>query len=285
VTVDFFPPIVDDPYLFGQIAAANALSDVYAMGGTPLIGLNIACFPQSDLPLSLLTDVLRGGQDKIQEAGAIIVGGHTVKDKELKYGVAITGKILIKDIKTNANAKAGDYLILTKPLGTGIISTALKRNKADIPDVGFIMAQMAELNKTASEIMVKHNANAATDVTGFSLIGHTHEVASNSGVTIRLNSGKIPLIPNALRYSAEGFIPGGLNDNRKNYEGDVHLEKKISIEMENIFYDPQTSGGLLISAPPESAKTILAEIKSAGILSAEIIGEVVEKRDKMIEIY
>jgi selenide,water dikinase len=191
-----------------------------------LIGLNIACFPPKGMPLTLLSDVLRGGQEKMGEAGALIVGGHTVKDPELKYGIALTGMILIKNIKTNAGAQPGDHVILTKPLGTGIISTALKRNKANPKDVEFIMKQMIELNKIPSEIMVKHGANAATDITGFALIGHAQEVAENSGVTIRINSRNVPLIPNALEYSREGFIPGGLNDNRDNYRCNVKYERE-----------------------------------------------------------
>jgi selenide,water dikinase len=285
MTVDFFPPIVDDPYTFGQIAAANALSDVYAMGGTPLIGLNIACFPPKGMPLSLLSDVLRGGQEKMQEAGALIVGGHTVKDAELKYGIALTGMILIKNIKTNAGAQPGDQIILTKPLGTGIISTALKRNKANPEDIEFIMKQMTELNKTPAEIMVKHGAGAATDITGFALIGHSQEVAENSGVTIRINSGNVPLIPNALEYSRQGFIPGGLNDNRSNYQPNVKYESDIPAELENLLYDPQTSGGLLIFARPEKTDLIFKEIKASGIKRASIIGEVVDQREKLIEIY
>ena len=284
MTVDFFPPIVDDPYLFGQIAAANALSDVYAMGGTPLIGLNIACFPSSDLPLTLLTDVLRGGQDKMTEAGALIVGGHTVKDKELKYGVALTGRVLIKDIKTNANARVGNKIILTKALGTGIISTALKRSKADDSDVEFMMRQMAELNKVGAEIMVRHNADTATDITGFGLIGHSSEVAENSGVTLRLAVDSVPLLNNALKYSQEGCIPGGLNDNRANYSPRVKLSAKISIDQENLYYDPQTSGGLLIFAPEDVSDKILAEIHSAGIAKAAIIGEVIARQNHLIEL-
>lgn len=284
MTVDFFPPIVDDPYLFGQIAAANALSDVYAMGGTPLIGLNIACFPSAEFPLTLLTDVLRGGHDKIQEAGAIIIGGHTIKDKELKYGVALTGRILIKDIKTNANAKVGDKIILTKALGTGIISTALKSGKAVDADVEFMMRQMAELNKYASQIMVKHNAHAATDITGFGLIGHSCEVAENSGVTIKYDSIKIPQLANALKYSQDGCIPGGLNDNRKNYSERIKLNTKISNDLENLFYDPQTSGGLLIFAPADISKSMLDEIHKAGVTDVAIIGEVVKQEKHLIEL-
>jgi len=283
MTTDFFPPIVDDAYQFGQIAAANALSDVYAMGGKPLIALNIACFP-SDLPHSLLSEILLGGQDKIREAGALIIGGHTVKDKELKYGLAVTGRILIKDIKTNDNAQVGDQIILTKPLGTGIISTALKNSKADDADVEFIMRQMAELNRAPSEIMVKHNANAATDITGFSLIGHLSEMAQASRISIRLNSKEIPLIENVLRYAKEGFIPGGLNDNRFTFQDDVKLEKKFPEEYINVLYDPQTSGGLVICAPPDKTAIMLKEMQSAGVKAA-IIAEVIEKREHYLEVY
>jgi selenide,water dikinase len=283
MSTDFFPPIVDDPYRFGQIAAANALSDIYAMGGKPLVGLNIACFP-ADMPHSLLSEILRGGQEKVQEAGALVIGGHTVKDKELKYGLAVTGRILIKDIKTNANAKPGDLLILTKPLGTGVISTALKNNQADEADVEFIMNQMSELNRIAAEIMVRHEANAATDITGFGLIGHMIELNRSSNVSCRIQSENVPLIPNALGY-ARGFIPGGLNDNRKTFEQDVDIKIDLDQDLETIFYDPQTSGGLLISAPPQKAEIILQELHSEGIESAALIGEVTEKRDNYIEIH
>ncbi len=283
MSTDFFPPIVDDPYRFGQIAAANALSDIYAMGGKPLVGLNIACFP-AEMPHSLLSEILRGGQEKVQEAGALIIGGHTVKDKELKYGLAVTGRILIKDIKTNANAKPGDLLILTKPLGTGIISTALKNNQADETDVEFIMNQMSELNRIAAEIMVRHGANAATDITGFGLIGHMIELSRASIISCKIHSQKVPLIPNALGY-AKGFIPGGLNDNRKTFDKDVDIKIDLDQDLETIFYDPQTSGGLLISAPPEKAEKILQELHSEGIESAAVIGEVTEKQDNYIEIH
>ncbi len=285
LTVDFFPPIVDDPYLFGQIAAANALSDVYAMGGKPLVGLNICCFPPAEFPLTVLSEILKGGQDKMQEAGALIIGGHTVKDKEIKYGIAVTGRALIKDIKTNANARAGDKLILTKPLGTGIISTALKQNKADQNDVDFIMNLMATLNRTGSEIMVKYNASSATDVTGFGLTGHLLEMARNSSVTARIEAEKLPLIPNALKYSKMGTIPGGLNDNRKTFEGDIKYEREFGKEFSDLFFDPQTSGGLLIAAKPEMAQKILDELHDSGIQEAAIIGEFIEKGDKLIEIF
>jgi len=283
MTTDFFPPIVDDPYRFGQIAAANALSDIYAMGGKPLIGLNIACFP-AEMPHALLTDILRGGQDKVQEAGAIIIGGHTVKDKELKYGVAVTGRILIKDIKTNANARPGDLVILTKPLGTGIISTALKNNQADAADIEFIMNQMCELNRIAAEIMVKYEANSATDITGFGLIGHMIEMARASNISFKLQSQSVPLIPNVLGY-AKGWIPGGLNDNREVFQKDVDIKADLDQDLETVFYDPQTSGGLLISAPPEKTEQILNELRSSGIEMAAIIGEVLEKQDHFIEIH
>lgn len=282
LTVDFFPPIVDDPYTFGQIAAANALSDVFAMGGKPLVGLNIACFP-ADMPLTILADILRGGQNKVHEAGALIVGGHTVKDKEVKYGVAVTGRILIDDIKTNSSAVVGDLLVLTKPLGTGIISTALKRGKADSPDVDYIMKLMSSLNDIASDCMVRNKASSATDITGFGLIGHALEMARGSNLTFRVRSADVPLIPNALRYSSDGFIPGGLNDNRKTFEPDVEYLNKPEPALEHLLYDPQTSGGLLITASPKNAKAIVDEIKSRAS-DAVIIGEVVRKDQKPIVI-
>lgn len=248
-TVDFFPPIVDDPYSFGQIAAANALSDVYAMGGRPVTAMNIVAFPSDKFSLEILTEILRGGGDKITESGAVLVGGHTIKDPEIKYGVSVTGLIDPRRIITNANAKPGDKLYLTKPLGTGIVTTAVKRDKAPVELEAIAIKQMSQLNDVASQIMVQNTANSATDITGFGLLGHTSEMAIASGVTIRIISSNLPLLPQVLELASEGMNPGGAKANREYVAGKVVISDDVSPAMEHVLYDPQTSGGLLIAMP------------------------------------
>lgn len=248
-TVDFFPPIVDDPFSFGQIAAANALSDVYAMGGRPLTALNIVGFPAGSMPPSILTEILRGGAERLTEAGAVVVGGHSVKDKELKYGMAITGVVHPDRVVTNAGARAGDILYLTKPLGTGLISTGIKRN-AVAPEIEQIaVAQMTQLNRRAAELMVKHNAHAATDITGFGLLGHAYEMAAASGVALNIVAEQLPLMPQALELAAQGMVPGGAKANRELASDMTHMADSIDTNLEIVMYDPQTSGGLLIALP------------------------------------
>ncbi len=276
-TVDFFPPIVDDPYGFGLIAAANALSDVYAMGGRPLTALNIVGFP-SGMPLSILSDILRGGDEKIREAGAVVVGGHSIKDKELKYGVAVTGIIDIDKIVTNGGAIAGDKLFLTKPLGTGIVATAIKQGMAHKDDADALTAQMAQLNKTASELMVKHGAHAATDITGFGLSGHGFEMAEASGVSLKFAFDSLPLIPDVLDFAERGAIPGGLNSNREFMNGRISITVSLSKPQSDILFDAQTSGGLLIALSPDRVSLFLKDASLAG-LTVWQIGEVVA-RDK-----
>jgi len=264
-TVDFFPPIVDDPYYFGQIAAANALSDVYAMGGKPLTALNIVGFPASTMPGKILSDILRGGMDKVQEAGAVIVGGHSIKDAELKYGLAVTGLIHPSNIKTNSAAKAGDILFLTKPLGTGIITTAIKRQAIDQALTDLVTRQMATLNRFACELMVRFDAHAATDITGFGLLGHAYEMAVGSGVTICLDAAAVPLLPQAMRLAGEGMNPGGANDNRAYLAGHVRISGRIEKNLEQVLYDPQTSGGLFIAVPPDKTESFGAALRDAGL--------------------
>jgi selenide,water dikinase len=282
-TVDFFPPIVDDPYAFGQIAAANALSDIYAMGGRPLTALNIVGFPSSTMPIEVLGKILLGGADKIKEAGAVIVGGHSIKDKELKYGVAVTGIIDIDKIIKNSGAKAGDILYLTKPLGTGIITTAIKRNIATFDNIARVISSMTQLNNIGSELMVKYGAHAATDITGFGFVGHAYEMASGSDVTLSINFDKIPVFPNVGRYARMGTVPGGAISNRE-YLGDrIDLSSDLEKEEIDILSDPQTSGGLLISLPAQSAPTFAKEAESRGLKVWEI-GRVLGKQDKSIII-
>lgn len=279
-TVDFFPPIVDDPYRFGQIAAANALSDIYAMGGKPLTALNIVGFP-AGMPPYLLTEILRGGGEKVNEAGAVVVGGHSIKDKELKYGIACTGIIDIDKIIANDKAVPDDILILTKPLGTGAITTAIKQKKASADDARRVTEIMAGLNRVASELMVKHGAHAATDITGFGLLGHAFEVADASGVSLEIDFDKLPVIENAVKYVADGAVPGGADANREYMESRVDITASIDTAHAGILYDPQTSGGLLIALPADAANAYIKEAGETGIMAREI-GKVLTKRQPAI---
>jgi selenide,water dikinase len=275
-TVDFFPPIVDDPYAFGQIAAANALSDIYAMGGRPLTALNIVGFPPG-MPPDVLVKILQGGADKVQEAGAAIVGGHSIKDKELKYGLACTGLIDIDKIISNDKARNGDHILLTKPLGTGIISTAVKQGKATEAVAAAVVAQMAALNKTAAELMVQHGVHAATDVTGFGVLGHGTEMADGSGVTLKLDFDRIPMIDNVIEYAEQGFLTGGASANQDFLKDRVRIPEKLSKARIDVLYDAQTSGGLLMAFAPDDAERFKAAAVSVG-LSVFDIGVAV-KRD------
>lgn len=280
-TVDFFPPIVDDPYWFGQIAAANALSDIFAMGGKPLTAMNIVGFPAGTMPLSILGDILRGGAAKVEEAGAVVVGGHSIKDKELKFGVSVTGIIDPNKVITNSGAKTGDILILTKPLGTGLITTGIKRNVVSDDLAMTAIQSMAMLNRTAGELMVKHHAHAATDITGFGLLGHANEMASGSGVTIRLIAQHLPLLPDVLKLAELGMIPGGANDNRDYLQQFVRVNNTVAEDLEAVLFDPQTSGGLLIAMTPRDTDAFVAEAKQLGLLAARV-GSVEMKTDKSV---
>jgi selenide, water dikinase len=282
-TVDFFPPIVDDPYAFGQIAAANALSDIYAMGGKPLTALNIVAFPESTMPPDILSKILLGGADKIREAGAVIVGGHSIKDKELKYGLAVTGIIDIDRIVKNSGATVGDKLFLTKPLGTGIITTAIKRNMAAPDDIEAVTSMMTRLNNIASELMLKFGAHAATDITGYGLLGHAYEMTTASDISMVLHYNALPLLPNVLKYAESGAIPGGSNANREYLADRVQLAFRLSIPQTDILFDPQTSGGLLISLPKENAAGFIREAAQRQLPVYEI-GEVTAKGKKSITI-
>lgn len=271
-TVDFFPPIVDDPYWFGQIAAANALSDIFAMGGRPLTALNIVGFP-SNLPLSILGDILRGGAEKVEEAGAVVVGGHSIKDKELKYGVSVTGIIDLDKIITNSGAKPGDKLFLTKPLGTGLITTGIKRNAVAPELIDLVTRQMATLNRPAAELMVRFAANAATDITGYGLLGHAFEMASGSEVSIRIFSANLPLLPEAMALAGAGMIPGGAKDNRDYLQGHLRIAAGIDKNLEHVLFDPQTSGGLFIAISEEHIEPFMQAAAEAGLLAA-LVGQV-----------
>jgi len=276
-TVDFFTPVVDDPYTFGQVAAANALSDVYAMGGRPLTCLNVVGFPIRKMEIEVLQRILEGGLSKIHEAGAVLVGGHSVDDEELKYGLSVTGLIHPNHVVSNGGAKAGDLLVLTKPLGTGIIATALKGELASKTAVARMTESMAALNKRPSELMQEVGANGCTDITGFGLLGHTLEMARASGTGIIIHPSRIPTLEEAENYSTMGLVPGGARANRDFASCRADIEADISPYLFDIFYDPQTSGGLLISLPPKKARTLVKMLHSEGWKAATTVGEVVEE--------
>jgi selenide,water dikinase len=274
-TVDFFTPIVDDPYDFGRIAVANALSDVYAMGGKPLTALNVVCFPRDTLDFSILRDVLKGGLDMMHEAGVILLGGHTVDDPELKYGLSVTGTIHPDKVVHNNGAKPGDSLILTKPLGTGIISTAIKRNKASRDAINRIVKSMTTLNRTASEVMLEVGVNACKDITGFGLLGHACEMIEGTGVGMEIDSAAVPIFPEAKEYAEAGMIAGGLGRNRDFRKNMVDIDTNVPQYLQDILFDPQTSGGLLIAVPRARAAKLLKRLHDRGVAEAAIIGEVV----------
>lgn len=276
-TTDFFPPIVDDPYLFGQIAAANALSDVYAMGGEPKLALNILCLADR-MDKDTVQEILRGGYAKVYEAGAIIAGGHTIQGAEPIYGLAVTGFVRPDRVLTNAAARPGDALILTKPLGVGVLTTAAKADLVERPVLERLYAQMAALNKTARDIMVRYPIHSCTDVTGFALLGHSYEMAQGSGCSIRLDTAKIPYHPEAYEMAEMGFIPAGAYRNREYAGPGVKTGPGVTRAMEDICYDPQTSGGLLMALPREAAEPCLAELREA-IPQAAVIGSVTDRRE------
>lgn len=275
-TADFFPPVVDDPYDYGQIAAANALSDVYAMGGAPLTALALLGWPEGALPVEVLREILRGGLDKIQEAGASLLGGHSVKDAELKFGYAITGVVARRRIVTNAGARPGDRLVLTKPLGAGILTTALKRGQLEAPLLRRVTRVMAQLNRAAGEAMVEFGARAATDVTGFGLLGHASQLADASGVTLRLAPAADWFLPRVLELARAGAIAGGLRSNRDFYGTAVDAGATAG-DVLDALYDPQTSGGLLVAVPARRAAAFQAALGRRRVW-ARAIGEVVPRR-------
>lgn len=274
-TIDFFTPIVDDPYVFGQIAAANALSDIYAMGGRPLTALNIVCFPKKDLPISVLEAILQGGTERIKAAGAVLVGGHSIEDKEIKYGLSVTGIISPGDIITNANAKPGDVLILTKPIGTGVIATAIKKGGASDEDIKEICESMLQLNDRVAVFMVEMGAHAATDITGFGLLGHSYEMATSSRVDLHIITEQIPLFTNAKLFSSdEKYLTKGNVLNRQLTKDNTIYTRQLDHSLDRLLYDAQTSGGLLISIESSKAGALLGKIKNAGYHYAAIIGHV-----------
>ena len=276
-TTDFFPPIVDDPYLYGQIAATNAISDIYAMGGEPKLGLNIMCV-SDQMGDKAIQEVLRGGYDKAYEAGLIITGGHTIKGAEPIYGLAVSGFVHPKKVLTNSGAVPGDVLILTKPLGVGILTTSAKADMVEKDVMDRIYAQMATLNKAARDVMVKYSVHTCTDVTGFSMMGHGYEMAQGSNATLHFNVAEIPFHPEAYELAEMGFIPAGAYRNRDFCEAGVKNAAGVPRAMEDILFDPQTSGGLLFAIPAEEAEACMAEL-TAVVPAAKIIGYVTEQLD------
>ncbi len=281
-TVDFMTPIVDDPYTFGQIAATNSLSDVYAMGGKPLTAMNIVCFPIKLMDIAVLREMLRGGLDKIRDAGAVLIGGHSVDDNELKYGLSVTGTANPQKILLRSGARPGDLLILTKPLGTGILSTALKGGVLGPEDLQEAVRNMTLLNRDAAEIMSLIGAHACTDITGFGLLGHAAEMCLASDVGMRLEVAAIPVLPGVVDLAKKGVVPGGLQRNRDFRLAMVHTGG-VPDWMVNVLFDPQTSGGLFISAAPARAREILEELRTRGHKTAAIVGMVTaEPKGKII---
>jgi selenide,water dikinase len=284
-TVDFFTPIVDDPYLFGQIAAANALSDVYAMGGRPLTALALVCFPEK-ADLDILERILAGGLSKMVEAGCTVIGGHSIRDDETKFGYAVTGLVHPKKFFANGGARAGDSLVLTKALGTGVIGTAIKNGGAESEWIDEAVQSMTTLNKQGAEVIGKGNygVHALTDVTGFGLIGHAREMALASNVAIRFFSKNIPLLPGALECIRASHIPGGLKANRDFAECVVGYEAAMDNEIKTLLFDPQTSGGLLVSIDSKHQEEFLTDLEDAGV-SARHIGDITESQKPLIRIY
>lgn len=272
-TTDFFPPVVDDPYDFGAIAAANALSDVYAMGGQPLLAINLVAYPD-DLDMGILTQIMRGGADKVKEAGAVIAGGHSITDAEPKYGLSVTGEVSPQRIIRKSGAQIGDRLILSKALGTGVITTAHKRGIVNDEHLTVAVQSMARLNRNAARLAQQHKVHAMTDITGFGLAGHALEMARLSGVSFAIDIDKLRTLPGTMQYARDGVFPGGLQRNADYYGQWVRLDSAVESYREALLYDPQTSGGLLMAAAPQNADALLADLLESGE-AAFALGEVV----------
>ena len=284
-TLDFFTPIVNDPYDFGRIAAANSFSDVYAMGGRPLTAMNIVCFPVKEMDKSILRAILEGGLDIIHKAGAVMVGGHSVEDPELKYGLSVTGIVHPERFLANSGAKQGDLLVLTKPLGTGILATALKGRMLDEKTTTKITELMTTLNNDAAEAMVEVGVNACTDVTGFGLLGHSLEMAKGSKVGIRIYADKVPVIAEALTYASMGMVPVGSHLNQKFCSHHLDVNPKIDPLILDLLGDAQTSGGLLISVPASRSNDLIQKLLERKVPAADIIGEVLSEPVGVIQIH
>lgn len=281
-TIDFFPPIVDDPYQFGQIAAANSISDVYAMGGEPKTALNLLCVAES-MSKSVIRAILEGGADKAMEAGVIIAGGHSIEDPEPKYGMAVTGYAHPDDVRTNSGAKEGDLLILTKALGSGILTTALGGGMLDKETEALVIKTMAHLNKYAAKAMQTLTPSACTDVTGFGLLGHLAEIATGSDISVDVFANDVPLLDRAIEFAKDGFIPGGAYRNREYLKDRISIDANTPRELADILFDPQTSGGLLIAIAEKDAKTLRQRLIDAGETAA-IIGQFTEKKSHAVYV-
>ncbi len=283
-TVDFFPPVVDDPYDYGSIAAANSLSDIYAMGGTPISALNIVGYPKESMPLSALKQVLKGGADKAREAEVPIIGGHTLKTKEPIYGLSVNGLIDPMKIVSNAGAKPGDLLILTKPLGIGVITTGIKRGKVPSRVIKEALNVMSELNRNASEVMLRFGAKACTDITGYGFLGHLCEMTSSSGVGAKVSLSSIPVLDYAWILAEQKIVPGGTLSNRNFMEGKVDWGSDICEEARLILCDAQTSGGLLISVAANKAHRLLSSLKKRGVKNSSIVGQIIKDKKCRIKV-
>jgi len=283
-TLDFFPPMVDDPYQFGRIAAANALSDVYAMGGTPKTAMNIVAFPAKTLDLAVLRQIIEGGLSVLREAGVVLVGGHTIDDPELKYGLSVTGYVHPEKILTKKRLRTEDKLILTKPLGTGIVCTAIKAGLAGAEITARVTSNMATLNRAAAEVMANYSISACTDITGFGLLGHLAEMVVDSGHGMRITAAAVPLYPEACEWAAMGLVPAGTYNNRKFRGRFVSFAPTVTPIIQDLLFDPQTSGGLLMTVAAEEAESLRAELLARGVPTAAIIGEVVAEPVEMIVV-
>jgi selenide,water dikinase len=281
-TVDFFTPIVDDPYWFGQISAANALSDVYAMGGVPKTAMNLVAFPLERMDIGILRQIIQGGVDKLTEAGVVLVGGHSIEDRELKYGLSVTGFVHPQRVLTKKNLHVGDRIVLTKPLGTGIVNTAIKAGMATAELTTRVTNLMAALNRAAAEAMAAFDVHACTDVTGFGLLGHLSEMVSGSGLSVRFFADQVPMIPEALEFASMGLIPAGAYKNREFRQPMVAFSESVERNRRDVLFDPQTSGGLLISVKPEQAEGLVAALKENGVRDAVQIGEVLTGPEEKI---
>lgn len=283
-TLDFFTPIVNDPYDFGRIAAANSFSDVYAMGGKPLTAMNIVCFPVKDMDKKILRSILEGGLEIIHKAGAVMVGGHSVEDTEIKYGLSVTGIVHPEHFLTNTGAKTGDFLVLTKPLGTGILATALKAGKLNENETKGLTELMATLNRDAAEAMIEAGVSACTDITGFGLMGHALEMAKASKVGLKIYADKVPVIPEAMNFASMGMIPAGSHYNQKFCSRHLDVASHIDPLLIDLLADAQTSGGLLISVPEERVNLLIQRLLEKKTPSANIIGEVLSEPTGIIQI-
>ena len=283
-TVDFFTPIVDDPYWFGQIAAANALSDVYAMGGTPKTAMNLVAFPARTMNLSVLRRIIQGGADKLREAEVVLIGGHSIEDREIKYGLSVTGVIHPSRVLAKKNLRPGDSLVLTKPLGTGIVNTAIKAGMVSEQLMEKATRLMAALNRDAARIMASFDISACTDVTGFGLLGHLAEMVDGSGCSVRIVAGQVPTIPQAAEFAAMGLIPAGAYNNRAFRERMITLAEAVPRTLQDILFDPQTSGGLLIGVSGIQCDDLVSALKKGGIADAARVGDVVAGQEEQIAV-